>query len=685
MKNSKIFVYAALALSAFGMQSCLDYDTPGDELNANQETTETIVSSGKADVIDYRKEISAAELKQATREMRTQLGSALKAIYSLRGGKDGNAPAAHAYQFAYSLGPDNYVQYFCVPHSDFPYSNFTLRSTYDMCKGSIGGPGAGFSAMKLDMAPTLNASKIDYMPEIKAIFLMLFNYSAIENADLFGPMPYTDFKNLKEESPFTYDDVKKIYYKVEADLDTAINCFKYYAGQHLAMVDKEDADGNPIYVLDSDGNKIVLKTVAGKDSVDADGNLVYKTEKEEKLVDNRSKDYKKQIGSTIKSRVQLLSSGYADASDLSVWIRFANSLKLRMAIHMTGVDPVNAKKWAEEAVDPENGGVIEEESDEIALYVSKTGTAHPLVEITGSWHDAVIGASFMNLLENLDHPYMKYLFTKNEVALAKSPRAVSGTSAPAVTPKGSVYVGMRNGVTPGIGQAAAANPYAGYSTLDKDYFSNCQPPLYFMKVSEVCFLRAEGAIRGWNMQGEAKEFYEKGIRTAYLEDRNSPYKEYTQYVEQYLNVDTPKDIPYVDPQGRSKDMQSVTKVGVKWNDGDSQETKLEKIITQKYIASFPYSYESWVDLRRVGYPKLFPILGTRHGDGSIKLGKSNVQTAVNIMRRIPWASDDPQTKEDIANSGLPALARDADMGVARDIQMQHLWWDNGASNFETTE
>lgn len=55
------------------------------------------------------------------------------------------------------------------------------------------------------------------------------------------------------------------------------------------------------------------------------------------------------------------------------------------------------------------------------------------------------------------------------------------------------------------------------------------------------------------------------------------------------------------------------------------------------------------------------------------------------MRRIPWASDDPQTKTDIANSGLPALARDADMGVARDIQMQRLWWDNGKSNFETAE
>ena len=97
MQHSTIFVYAALALSAFGMQSCLDYDTPGDELNANQETTETIVSSGKADVIDYRREISAAELKQAIKDMRTQLGSALQAIYGLRGGQDVNPPAPHGY------------------------------------------------------------------------------------------------------------------------------------------------------------------------------------------------------------------------------------------------------------------------------------------------------------------------------------------------------------------------------------------------------------------------------------------------------------------------------------------------------------------------------------------------------------------------------------------------------------
>ena len=571
--------------------------------------------------LNYKRDISADELKQATRDMRTQLKDAQGAIYSLRSGNEGGLQAL-LYQSQNTLGPDCYVQYFCVPHSDFSYSYYELRSTYDLCKFFINNLSVGFSTMTYKMAPTLNAEKIDYMPEIKAIYLTLFNYAAIENVDLFGPLTYYDNKGNFDGSSFEYDRVKDIYYQAKADIDAAIECFKYYK-------------------------------------------------------DHRSEAYKKQIGSIIGVYATLLSSYDTDPSDLSVWIRFANSLKLRMAIHMSKVEPATAKQWAEEAV---AGGVIENEADEIGLFPSKFGTAHPLVEIMG-WNDIVMGASFINLLQNLDHPYMKYLFTKNSIALEKSKQAVSGTSAPAVTPKGGVYVGMRNGVTPGIGRAADANPYCGYSTLDKTYFSECNPPLYLMKVSEVNFLRAEGALRGWNMGGTAQSFYEQGIRTAYLEDRHSPRKEYVNYVDDYLNVDAPKGIAYVDPQGLTPDMPSVTKIGVKWNEGDSKETKLEKIITQKYIASFPYSYESWVDLRRTGYPKLFPILNTEHGDGTIKPGDPKVQTADNIMRRIPWIPDDSQTKEDINDTGIPALSEDTNNKPATDTQMQRLWWDVDAPNF----
>ena len=618
MKNSKIFVYAALALSAFGMQSCLDYDTPGDEFNANQTIVPPVVSSGKADVIDYKKVISDKGVAEAIMALDDNIRTAQTGVYGIRGGKDGGAPVAHAYQFCYSLGPDNYVQYFCVPHYDFPYSNFTLRSTYDMCKGSIGGPGSGFASAKLYIAPLLNTEKIDSVPELKAIFLTLFNYSAIENADLFGPMPYEEFKALRDKSPFKYNDVRTIYYGVKKNLDDVVACLKYYK-------------------------------------------------------DNRSEAYKQELANVMYSYLTIVNDPYSKTwEDMEPWIRFANSLKLRMAIHMSGIEPETAKTWAEEAV---RDGVITDVDNEVAIYPAFSGKDHPLVEITG-WSDAVMGASFLNLLENLDHPYMKYLFTKNSVGLAKSPQAVEGSSCPATTPANSVYVGMRDGVAPGEGQAAANNPYCGYSMLDKAYLAQTQAPLFLMKCSEVYFLLAEGALRGWNMGGTPKQFYEQGIRYASLESRSFTGNKYNQLVDEYLNVEAPKGIAYVDPQGLTPDMPSVTKIGVKWNEGDSPEVKLEKIITQKYIASFPYSYESWVDLRRVGYPKLFPILGVADSDGTIGAGDSKVQTKENIMRRIPWASDDPQTKEDIANTGLPALGEGAS-----DTQGQHLWWDNGASNF----
>lgn len=618
MKNSKIFVYAALALSAFGMQSCLDYDTPGDEFNANQTIVPPVVSSGKADVIDYKKVISDEGVAEAIMALDDNIRTAQTGVYGIRGGKDGGAPVAHAYQFCYSLGPDNYVQYFCVPHYDFPYSNFTLRSTYDMCKGSIGGPGSGFSSAKLYIAPLLNTEKIDSVPELKAIFLTLFNYSAIENADLFGPMPYEEFKALRDKSPFKYNDVRTIYYGVKKNLDDAVACLKYYK-------------------------------------------------------DNRSEAYKQELANVMYSYLTIVNDPYSKTwEDMEPWIRFANSLKLRMAIHMSGIEPETAKAWAEEAV---RDGVITDVDNEVAIYPAFSGKDHPLVEITG-WSDAVMGASFLNLLENLDHPYMKYLFTKNSVGLAKSPQAVEGSSCPATTPANSVYVGMRDGVAPGEGQAAANNPYCGYSMLDKAYLAQTQAPLFLMKCSEVYFLLAEGALRGWNMGGTPKQFYEQGIRYASLESRSFTGNKYNQLVDEYLNVEAPKNITYIDPQGLTPDMKPVTTIGVKWNESDSKETKLEKIITQKYIASFPYSYESWVDLRRVGYPKLFPILGVADSDGTIGAGDPWVQTKENIMRRIPWASDDPQTKSDIEETGLPALG-----AGATDTQGQHLWWDNGASNF----
>ena len=615
MKTSKIFLMAAIALSVFGLQSCLDYDTPSDELQQNQIVAPPAISKCEADKINYNIEISEKGYKAAYKRLIRPVGQIQSGIYALRGGKEGNPPAEHAYQVLFSLGPDNYVQYSCVTHTNFPYSNNAeLLSTYHLSKQFIGGPGNGFSECKTSIAPVLNNGDIDSIPELKAASLLLYNYAAIENVDLFGPMPYNDFKANREESPFTYNDMRTIYYSAVDNIDTCVAAFKHF-------------DTRPQWYKDK-----VIKNIFG-------------------------------------GKLMLIKRGEVFETDgLKPWIEFANSLKLRMAIHIAKVEPQTAKKWAEEAV---RDGVITDTSHEFAIFPSATGTGHPLIVITEPWNDIRIGASFCSMLESLDHPYIKYLYNKNTEDIVKTGKE---GSAPAVTPAGTAIIGMRDGTFPGVGQSAGSNPYISFSKLDNLYMSTHYPPLYFMKLSEVCFLRAEGALRGWNMGGTAQLFYEEGIRYANLEDRGNS-EEYNALLADYMNVTKAKDYTYVDPTGETPDMKSVTKIPVKWNEGLSNEEKLEMIITQKYIASFPYSFEPWVDLRRTGYPRLFPVLNPDDGDGSLNMGDNeDYCSGMNIMRRIPWVTDDPQTKEDLNATGLPALG-------GPDLQGTRLWWDVNEPNF----
>lgn len=610
MKKTKIFMYTALALSAVGLQSCLDFDNPSDEFQKNQVVVPPVIVKGDADKLNYMKEYTEDDFMSALTNLQSPVDrfyQALTGVYAMRGGKEGGMPEAHSYQYQYCLGTDNYAQYTTVPHSDFMYG--TLKSTYAVSKEFNGGPLGCYAIEKNAIAPILNNGSLDTIPEMKALYLLMYNYGSLEVADISGPMPYTNYKNDREKSPFEYDDLRTIYYAAEANIDSIVNCLKHY--------------------------------------------------------ETRPDWYKDAVMGTMYGSMPLAKFNYDPTVDnMDMWARFANSLKLRMAIHMSKVEPEVAKKWAEEAV---ASGVIETPEQEVALYISNLGCDHPLVTVN-TWGDARLSASFESLLMSLDHPYSHYLFAKNSDPITRVGKAES--SAPDVTPANTRIVGMREGTVPGIGQSVGTNDYIAFSQIDKEYFATSQPPLYLMKLSEVLFLRAEGALRGWNMGGTAENFYNEGIRYAGLEDRqwegNADRDKYNQYLSDYMQRTKPVDYTYVDPTGNTPDMPSVTKIGVKWDNSLDRETLLEMIITQKYIASYPYSYEAWVDLRRTGYPKLFPVLNASDGDGSLKDG--------DIIRRMPWASDDPQTVQDLNDTGIPALG-------GADLQGTRLWWDVDAPNF----
>ncbi len=327
--------------------------------------------------------------------------------------------------------------------------------------------------------------------------------------------------------------------------------------------------------------------------------------------------------------------------------------KLRMAMHIVKTEPETARKWAEEAV---KNGVIESVNDQHGIFVKKMGGKHALAEIMVNWDDTRLSASMESLLMSLDHPTTHYLWKNNSGDITNSKKEV--------TPDDSRIVGIRVGTFVGEGKKSAGNQYGRYSSFAYDVMKNA--PAYYVKYAEVCFLRAEGAIRGWNMGGTAEQFYNEGIRHAYVEDpsliSSSPY---STLVANYIQKDKPTAYVQKDPMG-GEDWPSLTKIGVKWNESDDREVKLEKIITQKYIALFPLSTEAWTELRRTGYPKLFNVLNADDGDGSLQYG--------DIIRRIPWNATDPITKGNIEATGLNALG-------GEDLQSTRLWWDVNTPNF----
>ena len=129
------------------------------------------------------------------------------------------------------------------------------------------------------------------------------------------------------------------------------------------------------------------------------------------------------------------------------------------------------------------------------------------------------------------------------------------------------------------------------------------------------------------------------------------------------NVSTPAD--YVDPVNAANSTAAMSTITIAWNAADNNETKLEKIITQKWIAMFPDGQEAWSEFRRTGYPKIFPVVSNQSG-GTID---TNIQ-----IRRIPFVDSELSTNA-AGVSGAKSLLNGPDNGGTR------LWWDTGGPNF----
>ncbi|WP_027137724.1 RagB/SusD family nutrient uptake outer membrane protein [Gaetbulibacter saemankumensis] len=317
------------------------------------------------------------------------------------------------------------------------------------------------------------------------------------------------------------------------------------------------------------------------------------------------------------------------------WVKLANSLRLRLAIRISKVNPVKAKTEGEKALS-QSLGVMGTNPE--GFFVN-SALDHPLSIIDNSWGDIRMNASMESILVGYDDARATSYFD--------APTSVSGT-----------VKGVRGGLPllPGYADELAQKAdYIGFSSINDNIHTST---VQLMTAAEVAFLKAEAALRGWQGAGDAKTNYETGIQLSFEQHGASGASNYIAD-----NTSTPAD--YVDPVNPSNNIAALTDITIAWDEGATNEEKLERIITQKWIAMFPEGQEAWSEFRRTGYPKIFPVVSNQSG-GTID---TNIQ-----IRRIPFVDSELSTNPEGVQDAVTKLSG-PDNGGTR------LWWDTGAANF----
>jgi hypothetical protein len=313
--------------------------------------------------------------------------------------------------------------------------------------------------------------------------------------------------------------------------------------------------------------------------------------------------------------------------DYTKWIKFANSLKLRLAMRLAYVDPAKAKQYAEAAVSNAYGVFTTNDDDALLKSANGVQLHNPLQIICFNFDDVRMGANMESFLTGYNDPRTAFLFNK---AAADNK-----------------YHGIRNGITI-TNKALYTTPFSTLNVAS-------ETPIRWMSAAEMFFLRAEGAVRGWNMNGTAQSLYNTGIQTSFDQWGAGSA---TNYMADSLS----KPAAYTDPSIASNSVaagSSLSTIIIKWKEGDATETKFEKILTQKWLAMYPDGEEGWTEFRRMRYPKVFPVVVNNSG------GTINTTTQI---RRLPFPQSEYQSNGSGIATGISALGGSDNGGTK-------LWWD----------
>lgn len=342
--------------------------------------------------------------------------------------------------------------------------------------------------------------------------------------------------------------------------------------------------------------------------------------------------------------------------DEAKWVRFANSLRLRLALRIVNVDPERAYDEAVAAIN-HPAGLMQSQDDNVETVPNYAPIDQGGEDASGEENEvANCGFRYADVVMSLDMEQAYNNLIDKDAAMANfgdtiDPRCTICWYRP--TPKNFLEAGREmpnkqyhgNAIGNNEFQTNATDVYSplkvdhnnGKVLSDTHWFSYSRPYIWF-GYAELKFLLAEATLRGWTYSyGSAEDLFREGIRESFnyyhMADKADAYIS-------SLKIYNGEDNPFA---------------------GGDNEAQLEQIITQKWLAIFPNGNEGWAEFRRTDYPRLNNHLNNR--DANIPAGK--------FIKRIDY----PGSETDYNAANMP-------QGVN---QGTRVWWDVQDTNGDNGE
>jgi len=262
------------------------------------------------------------------------------------------------------------------------------------------------------------------------------------------------------------------------------------------------------------------------------------------------------------------------ANNITLWKKFANSLRLRIALRIADRDATKAKQVLDD-IQTEGSGYISSNAEIAQLVYLDSPNQNPVSNLFDTRDDYRISKTIVDKLVSLNDPRLPIY------------------ASPTQDPTPQTYVGIPNGLL--VGDASSL----GFTKTSKPgaYFRAPHAPAVIISYAEVLFDRAEAAARGLTTE-DAATLYNQAV---------------TASLQQYGIADAAVAIYTALPAVQYDPTNYKKSIG-----------------EQKWIALFGQGLEAFAEWRRLDYPQLQPaVAGTLGGKLPVRFIYPGTEQSLN--------------------------------------------------------